>query len=164
MMTAMKISHTMTYDASPAEVHAMLGDPAFREKVCAAMHAHDVTVTIDPDGDGRRVVVDQTQPADGIPSFATKFVGDSIRIVQTESWTSLTGADLAVEIPGKPGHVRGTITLAPDGAGTAETVSGDITVSIPLVGGKLEKLIGDLLVKALRTEERVGRAWLAGER
>jgi hypothetical protein len=34
-------------------------------------------------------------------------------------------------------------------------------VSIPLVGGKLEGLIGDLLAAALRTEERVGRRWLA---
>ena len=42
----MKYSHQMTYDAPPAEVRAMLADPAFREKVCAAMHAtrHDVTV------------------------------------------------------------------------------------------------------------------------
>ena len=41
----MKFSHRMTYDAAPADVLAMLADPAFREKVCVAMHAtrHDVT-------------------------------------------------------------------------------------------------------------------------
>ena len=45
-----------------------------------------------------------------------------------------------------------------------ETVAGDIKVKIPMIGGKLEGLIGDLLTAALKTEERVGRAWLAGER
>ena len=33
-----------------------------------------------------------------------------------------------------------------------------------MVGGKLEGLIGDLLRRALKSEERVGRAWLAGDR
>ena len=33
----MKFSHQMTYDAPPADVAAMLADPAFREKVCVAM-------------------------------------------------------------------------------------------------------------------------------
>lgn len=164
MMAAMLISHEMTYDASPDEVYAMLAEPEFREKVCLAMSATEIDVTVDTEDKGMRVVVDQTQPAQGIPSFAHKFVGDQIRIVQTEGWKGSEEGTLLVEIPGKPGHLHGGITLAPNGSGTVETVSGEIKVHIPLVGGKLEKLIGDILVKALRTEEKVGRAWLAGER
>ena len=108
------------------------------------------------------VLIDQTLPADGIPAFATKIVGDKIQVVQKETWTSPTRAALEVTIPGKPGHLRGTITLAENGGTTVETVSGDIKVSIPLVGGKLEALIGDLLASALRTEGKVGTNWLAG--
>ena len=48
------------------------------------------TVRIDGAGPGMKVVVDQTQPAHGIPSFAKKFVGDEIQIVQRESWTNET--------------------------------------------------------------------------
>ena len=33
-----------------------------------------------------------------------------------------------------------------------------------MIGGKLEALIGDLLTSRCRTEERVGKAWLAGDR
>ncbi|MBA2465483.1 MAG: DUF2505 family protein, partial [Nocardioidaceae bacterium] len=40
---------------------------------------------------------------------------------------------------------------------------GEVKVSIPLVAGKLERLISDLLASALRSEQRVGRAWLAGD-
>lgn len=160
----MRFSHQMTYDAPPADVHAMLTDPAFREKVCQAMHAVRTAVDIDPDGSGMKVVVDQTQPAQGIPSFAKKFVGDEIQIVQREQWQDHTAANLVVEIPGKPGALNGGISLAGSDGGTTETVSGDIKVKIPMLGGKLEGLIGDLLASALRTEERVGRAWLAGDR
>jgi TusA-related sulfurtransferase len=164
MMCRMKFRHDLEYDAAPDEVHAMLADRAFREKVCVAIRSVRHTVAVSPDGQSMSVLIDQTQPAKGIPSFAQKFVGDEIRVVQEESWTDGSGADLSVTIPGKPGHLKGAIRLSGNGSGTVETVSGDIKVSIPLLGGKLEALIGDLLGAALDTEERVGRAWLAGDR
>jgi hypothetical protein len=160
----MKFSHRMTYDAAPADVLAMLADPKFREKVCVAMHATRRDVSIDGAAETMTVVVDQTQPAKGIPSFAKKFVGDEIQIVQREQWKGGLGATLEVEIPGKPGALDGSISLFPNGSGTIEDVAGDISVKIPMLGGKLEALIGDLLTAALRTEERVGKAWLAGDR
>jgi hypothetical protein len=160
----MKFSHQLTYDATPDEVHAMLADPMFREKVCAAMDAVRHDVSIDDGGSGMEVVVDQTQPSKGIPQFAKKFVGDEIRIVQRETWKDSSSASLVVEIPGKPGALNGGIALAGNGTGTVETVSGDLKVKIPMVGGKLEAMISDLLSAALTSEERVGRAWLAGDR
>ena len=70
---------------------------------------------------------------------------------------------LLVEIPGKPGGCDGAIGLAADGGGTVETVAGDIKVKIPMVGGKLEGLIGDLLTQALQ-DRGAGRPGLAGRR
>ena len=162
MMSAMKFNHEIRYSAAADDVYAMLGEQAFREQVCEATGTLQHTVQITPSEEGMNVLIDQTLPADGIPAFATKIVGDKIQVVQKETWTSPTRAALEVTIPGKPGHLRGTITLAESGGTTVETVSGDIKVSIPLVGGKLEALIGDLLASALRTEGKVGTNWLAG--
>jgi hypothetical protein len=159
---AVRFTHELRYDAAPADVYAMLGDPAFREKACAAAGAlrHDVSVIAE--GDGMRVRIDQTQPATGIPSFAAKFVGEEIQIVQDERWSGPAAAEFSLEIPGKPGRCTGTITLAADGSGgTVENVVGDLKVNIPLVGGKLEGLIADLLRAAMRSEEHVGRGWLS---
>jgi hypothetical protein len=158
----MKFSHQITYDAPPADVRAMLADPAFRKEVCAAMRAMRSEVDITEEGAGMTVVVDQTQPAKGIPSFAKRVVGDELRIVQRETWKGDSSADLAIGIPGKPGEFRGTVELAGDGDGTVETVAGDIRVKVPMVGGKLEGLVGDLLRAGLEAEQRVGRAWLSG--
>ena len=36
-----------------------------------------------------------------------------------------------------------------------------VKVNIPLVGGKLEGLIADLLLKALKAENKVGRDYLS---
>lgn len=162
----MRFSQELAYDASPENVRAMLGDPAFRKRVCEAMHASRHAVSVEDGGAGLTVVVDQTQPARGIPGFARRFVGDEIRIVQRETWTSGTRASITLEIPGKPGTFDGTVSLggSPGGAGTVETVSGEVTVRVPMVGGKLEGLVGDLFRTALQTEQRVGEAWLAGRR
>jgi Protein of unknown function (DUF2505) len=161
----MKFSHELRYDATPDQVYGMLVDSAFREEVCESATAtvrHAVEVTTS--GDTATVTVEQVQPTRGIPSFARKFVGDEIRVLQTETWSSPTRASLLVEIPGKPGKLSGTVALAADGEQTVETVAGDLKVGIPMVGGKLEGLISDLLKHALRHEEKVGRAWLAGDR
>ncbi len=163
MMSAMtkRLTHALTYDAPLADVAAMLADPAFRERVCDEQGVLRHDVTIDASGTGKQVRIDQVQAANGLPSFATRFVGEEINIVQDESWSGDDRADLKVTIPGKPGEMAGTITLAESGGVTTETVDIDIKVGIPLVGGKIEGLVADMLLKALKVENRVGRDYLS---
>ena len=156
------LSHDLTYDAPMADVDAMLMDAAFREKVCDAQGAIRRSVSI-TDGDaGVTVHIDQIQAAEGIPGFARKFVGDEINLVQTESWFDAENATVEVVIPGKPGEMTGTINLSESGGVTTERVEMTIKVNIPLVGGKIESLIADLLRSALKAENRVGRDYLSG--
>lgn len=156
------LTHEMRYDgATAADVYAMLGTPQFREEVCEATGFPKRTVTVEPSGPGMSVRIDQHRPADEIPGFARKFIGAEINIVQEESWSSSTAADLTVTIPGKPGDMAGDIRLVEDAQGTTEHVEVRITVKIPLVAGKLEDLIASMLLKALRAENNAGRKWLA---
>ena len=155
------ITHELTYDAPVEAVTAMLADPAFREEVCRYQRCVRYDVSIDVEGDTKKVRLDQWQPTKGMPSFAKKIVGDETNIVQEETWTSPTHGDITVTIPGKPGQMSGTASIAESGVGTVETISLTIKVNIPLVGGKLEGLIGDLLLKALKAENKVGRDYLS---
>ena len=156
-----RITHDLTYDASLSRVAAMLADADFRREVCARQGNIRSEVSVEPRGEGMDVTIEQVQHSDGIPSFAKKFVGDQIHIVQTEAWRSADAADVTVSIPGKPGDMTGTARLVEAGGTTTETVDLTVKVGIPLVGGKIEGLIADLLLKALRTENVVGREWLA---
>ena len=156
-----RVRHDLVYEASAKEVLAMLHDASFREEVCDATGVlrHDVSVT--ENADGTLVTIEQVQTAQGLPSFATKFVGNEIEIVQKENWTDGTHADIEVTIPGKPGHMRGSANLVESGGTTTEQVDLEIKVNIPLVGGKIEGLIADMLLKALKTENTTGRAYLS---
>lgn len=160
----MRFRHEQRYDAAPGAVHAMLTDPSFREKVSLAQRATDATVSVERNGEAVTVVVDQSRPSTGIPGFARKIVGDEIRIVQREEWTGSSAAELDVSIPGKPAQLNGTIKVVAEGTGTSETVEGELRVNVPLVGAKIEGLVSGFLSEALAVEQRVGRAWLAGDR
>ena len=156
-----RLVHELTYDAPADAVMAMLADEAFREEVSTAQRVLRSTVTVEGEaGSGVEVTVDEVQSAKGIPSFAKKVVGDEINVVRREAWSDHR-ADVHVTIPGKPGEISGTAELTESGATTTETVSLDIKVAIPLVGGKIEGLISDLLLKALKTENKVGRDYLS---
>ena len=157
-----KLTYELTYEAPLTAVGEMLMDPSFREQVCTAQRALRSEVSVGPGGGGMKVVIDQVQPAAGIPGFAKKFVGDEINLVQTELWSDMETGTVEIEIPGKPGQMSGTMTLREAGGTTTETVAMEIKVGIPLVGGKIESLIADLLRKALRVENALGRTHLAG--
>jgi uncharacterized protein YndB with AHSA1/START domain len=164
MMAAMRIRHDLHYDASPEAVFAMLTDPAFRNRVCDAMDVVSREVSTDPGSDGTTSVrIDMLQRTKGLPGFARKVVGEESRVIQSEQWSGHT-ADLSVEMPGKPGHVTGRTTLSSEGSGTVETFEGEVKVSIPLIGGKLESLVAGLFTDGMDAERAVGVAWLKEDR
>jgi hypothetical protein len=146
------------------EVRALLADPEFRQAVCTYQQVEDSAVTIEEYDDGSMTVdLERTYGTALVPSFARKFVGATIDLVQREEWISPTEATFDVTIPGKPGEMTGSARLVQSGADAVETVAMDVRVSIPLVSGKLEDLIAGLLKDAFRAENKVGVKWLAGE-
>ena len=156
----MKFRHELRYDAPPAQVFEMLADPAFRQRVAEAMDVISADVDLQRDGDGFTLTVDQLQRTDDLPSFARTFAGDSPQAIQREEWATATSGDLRLEAPGKPTSIAGTIRLEPDGAGTKEVVELDIKVKVPLIGGKLEKLMAEKVRAGMDQEHAVGIDYL----
>ena len=168
MMALMDLRSELHYDAGVDDVFAMLCDESFRARVCRATGATDHDVTITRDGDTAHVRIRRVLPAE-VPDFAKKIVGNHIEVVQTEEWgwaqpDGQRTARLRIEIPGKPGSVTGSVALSPSGAGARELVTGEIKVSIPLVGRKLESEVHRGITAAMEAEGRVGATWLAGDR
>ena len=158
---ATRLTYDLTYEAPLIAVGEMLMDATFREQVCDAQLALRKTVTVGQDGGGMKVVVDMVQAAQGIPGFAKRFVGDEIQLVQTERWSDIENARVEVVIPGKPGQMSGTLALRESGGTTTETVDMEIRVGIPLVGGKLEKLMAEKVRAGMDVEHQVGQTWLS---
>lgn len=159
----MQLTRELNYDAAPADVLAMLQDPAFWDRVAQATGARESSTTVDRTGDVVEVVTDQLQDVVGVPSFARKFVGDSTRAIVRQTWRGHE-AGYVVDSPGKPISISGTATVAPAGAGTVLTYELEVKSGVPLVGGKLERLVCELTGEGFDQEHQVGVTWLAGRR
>jgi len=158
----MRFRRELAYAATPDEVFAMIADPAFRRKVAAAQGVVSIEVTSEA-RDGLHLVVDQEQNTAGLPAIAKKIVGDTTRAIITEDWVGHRGSyDIAA--PGKPTKATGTVAIEDDGTGTRYVLELEVSVKVPLIAGKLEKVMADQIADGLDIEHRVGRAWLEGER
>ena len=159
-----RVSHTLTYPgATVHDVFAMFADPAYRKAVSEYQHVVDFRCDITPNGDGMDVRVEQAHGTDRMPSFAQKFVGSEIRFVQEEAWASPASATILVTIPGKPGDITGTETLAQSGEDVVQTIDIAVKLSMPLVGGKLEDMIAGFVGRVFDAENKVGTKWLTDE-
>jgi len=157
----MKFRHELSYDASPDQVFEMLADPEFRRRSCDAMEVISADVQLERDGQGFTLVIDQLQNTKDLPGFARTFAGESTQAVQRESWSTSSIGELSIESPGKPTSATGTIRLEPTASGTTEIVELEIKVKVPLIGGKLEKLMAEKVAAGMDLEHEVGVAWLA---
>ncbi|CAN5330485.1 DUF2505 domain-containing protein [soil metagenome] len=160
----MKFHHELTYDSPPADVFAMLSDPAFRKQVAAAQELVSADIAVTPNGEGFDLVSDQVQNTSGLPAIARKIAGETTQAVIVEQWPDARGGSLEITAPGKPTSAAGTITLIEAGTGTSEVIELEIKVKVPLIGGKLESLMADTIRAGIEVEQTVGAAWLAGER
>ena len=162
MMSGMKFRHELRYDAPPEQVFEMLADPEFRKEACDAQDVISADVSLARSGHGFSLDIDQLQRTDDLPSFARTFAGESTQAIQREEWSDPTRGTLRIEAPGKPTSANGTITLEPDGSGTREVVELEIKVKVPLIGGKLEKLMAEKVASGMDVEHEVGVAYLKG--
>lgn len=168
----MKITHEHHFDASVEDVVAMFSSEEFAQQRARASGAagSDVLVDLDDDG-GFTVVIRRTIKADAIPTEFRAFVGSQLHVRYTEVWEgpeeSEDGADrlgtFAMEIPGTPGHAKGTVKLTAAGRGTDFTMVGEVQASVPLVGQMVERAVASAIEQALPHELAAADTWLASQ-
>ena len=162
----MKINASIDYAGTPDAVFAMLADEGFQSRKCEATGALRYSVTISAQGDRTVIISKRDLPTDGFPDFVKKMVGTTLAITETQDWgpADTGGARqgrLTVDIAGAPVDLAGTLSLAPGGQGTVQTVEGDLKARIALVGGMIENAAAPAVRSAIRVESETGYAWLA---
>lgn len=115
---------------------------------------------------GVLLVVSRELPA-GVPGILERFLPQDGRAVQTDDWGpalpdgSRQGTWRA-DIPGAPAEVGGSMGLRPAPSGCTYVIDGRITVRVPLVGGKAEKFLCDMIGRLTAAEAEVLRDMVSG--
>ena len=161
----MKLTAQHPYSASTDAVWAMLTDRTFRDDVCMRTGASSCDVRIDADESGGTVSITRVLPS-VMSQTMRKLVGDTVTVIETETWGPTDGAGLRtatirLEVRGQPASMQGSRTLSPTGATSVLDTDGELKVSIPFLGGKLEKDVGKAVAAGLAKEHEVGQDYLA---
>jgi len=148
----MKMKVTHHFDADVETVYALMSDPDFCMRKYADAGATDIQIDSDRRDDGPKLVSRRKVTVD-LPGFAKRVMQPTNTVVQTDEWSAATrSCRYSVEVQGVPSRIDGTVTLTEEGGGTRQEVQAEVKVSIPLLGGKLEKFAVDNGVKALDHE------------
>jgi len=157
---ATSLTARLAIPADPAAAFGLLIDPDYVREVAEATGGSDVEVTVTPADDGGATVVSRrTLPAD-VPSYAKALVGETVTLTETRVFGAAAGdgsrdGTLRVEFGNAPASVDGTLRLAADGATSAVDVALSVKASVPLVGGKIERLVAEQIQAALTREQTV---------
>ncbi|MDT7790383.1 MAG: hypothetical protein QOF58_8802 [Pseudonocardiales bacterium] len=158
---ARRIEHHTTSPHSAEKVFGALVDETYLRDRLAELGGNDAElVTYSTSGDRTSYQLKQGVPAEHLPSIAKSLLGGDLVIQRVENWAAGAGT-VEVTIVGVPGRLDGSFTITDNGAGSKTTLVGEVKVSIPLMGGKLEKLIAEQVVVLLNKESEFTSEWLA---
>jgi uncharacterized protein YndB with AHSA1/START domain len=161
----MQVTHHLNGDVD--QVFALMTDPKFLERKFAAGGAKEISVDHEKLADGTCRVTTRRHVTVDLPGFAKRFIQPTNSLLQTETWEQAGPGQprtcrYRVDVQGVPSHIDGTVTLTPDGTGTRQDIEATVKVSIPIVGGKLERLAVDSGQKLLADEAAFTNQELAG--
>ncbi|MGU3437806.1 DUF2505 domain-containing protein [Actinomycetes bacterium M1A6_2h] len=160
-----KFEFTESFDVTPAVAYeAMTDHDLWSKRVDDTKGRVDMEFSDLPDG-GFTVSMSEGVGAQVLPGIVKKVVRGDLKIVRTDTWGPLEGdrarGTLKGGSTGLPSKVDATFALEPSGSGSKLTLKGKAEVKIPLVGGKIESMVTDMIGKLVRSESKQAREWLA---
>lgn len=142
----MKFDDKHSFDKPAATVLKMFSDQAYFERKYKELGFTAIEVLDLEKSDSRfRIKTSYTAKTNvPLPDFAKKFIPSTAAVTQQDAWDlkRMTGR-IDVEIKGTPVKVSCDMTLKDEGKGSANYLKWTITCSLPLIGGKIEKLTAD---------------------
>jgi hypothetical protein len=100
-----------------------------------------------------------------LPAAIRPLLGGDLKIDRVEKWRAepdgTYSGTVRVTIPGMPGDLTGTMRLTDlDGGGSTVLITGNVSIPIPIFGGKVEEAVADQLGKLLDAEQKFTENWL----
>lgn len=163
----MKHTVTISYPASATKVAEMLASPEYIQGRFARVGMKDTPITATAEGEGFSTAATFSVDPSRLPSAAQRFIKGSINASLTETWSAPTAdgsrtGSIAANITGVPLKVSASERLVPvSEESTNLELTVDFSVTIPLVGKKIEERALGFASRIVEDEESRGAAWLA---
>jgi hypothetical protein len=153
---------------SADQVYATMVDPDYlRARLERIGGAGAALLEHSADVQGARYRLRHGLDAKDLPSVVRGVLPGNLTIERNERWTRKDSGrylgDVDVTIVGAPATATGGMRLRdlPDG-GSELDVRADVRVSVPLIGGKIEGVVGEQVRRLLAAETAFAETWLSG--
>ncbi len=157
------------YDGTVDEVHRAFTDAGYWR---ARLSGSGVDVaTLESmrvgDEDTVEVVTLQVIRSDKLPAMVTQLHVGDLCIRREEKWGPVSDGAASASVVGSivdaPVSLAGTAVLEPieETGGTRLTFRATVQVRVPIIGGKLENIIGARLAELIAAEQRFTTEWIA---
>ncbi|WP_137812644.1 DUF2505 domain-containing protein [Gandjariella thermophila] len=164
---ARRIEHRTSTPWDADRVHAALVDPAFLRDRLAALGGPGAELVEHRVDDGAVTVrLRHGIPPEEVPAAVRPFLGSGLKLERIETWhgdgPGRYSGTVRLDTSGLPGEIAGATAVQNLPAGGSElSVDGEVKVSIPLVGGKIEDIVAEQVRKLLAREADFALEWIA---
>ncbi|MEO9326614.1 DUF2505 domain-containing protein [Gordonia aurantiaca] len=153
---ASKLSHSVSYPFSTQRLWAIYTTEQYWHELVERMNSgHGYVEKVSIAGDAVTVEMSQGIPADRLPSAVTKVMPGDLRIPRKNTYR-LVGdrieGDIHATVEGAPVPVNVTGRIVTSGDPAVSECAAEVSVNLPLFGGKIEKAVVDELVGLLDHE------------
>jgi len=153
----------------PADVEtafAAMSGPGWAERKAEVLHDGSQVVRHEERVDGGVLLAVSRELPDGVPGYLERFLPQDGRVVHTDEWgpaqpDGSRRGTWRVDLPGAPARVGGEMRFEPSDTGSTYVIDGTAKVSVPLIGGKAERFLTELIGKLMIKEADVLRGLLS---
>lgn len=167
----MSLTATATIDAPVETVVAAFADRDFQEYAGNAAGGSLEDFRFDGEATGPfTVVVTRAVSEDRIPDIAKSMIRGRVLLTQEERWSGPAAdgartAEVTIGFGSLPLSISGTEALTPsggDGVGetTTLTIEGELTSSIPFLGGRIAQMAQPAIAKAVQLQADAVARWI----
>jgi hypothetical protein len=156
-----RFEHRASFPAPAATVYSVLVDQAFLTARLrdiggkgAALLDHTTT------GDGAAYKLRQGVDAGKLPGAVRSILNGDLVVEREERWRGHESRGRAT-ISGVPAQITSQGRLTDRGGASELVLSAEVKVGIPLIGGKIEKVVAEQVTKLLAAEAEYAEKWLA---
>ena len=143
---------------------AMIDADCLRARLAKLGGRDAALLEYEADAESARFRVRHGLDSSDMPSAVRNFLPSDFVINRLETWRRTSDGRYAgmaeVQVPGTPASATGQMGLRDIAAGSELRVRTDVTVKVPLLGGRIEATVGDQILKLLEAETAFTLDWL----
>ena len=161
----MKFENRQAFPGPRERLLRMFTDPTYFERKYVRTGASDIKVLeYRLQGDEFFIRCRFLRPTDtNVPAFARKFLAEKVEVTQSDRWNLKTATgELQVEVKNLPAQITARMLIEDDPAGCANVLRFEVRCSLPLIGGKIEEVVGNETRARLVEDHAVSRDLLGG--